>query len=67
MTPEERLAAYRVCQERGHGGADPARIRDLVYREPDGQPPWTRCRFCGTEYRIAHKLVERNAPEEGWR
>lgn len=52
MTPEERLAAYRVCQERGHQAAS---------ADPESEPclwSWQTCRFCGTEYRTESEVLE---------
>lgn len=52
----ERLAAYRECQKRGH--------------TPSGltlasNPPWSVCKFCGTNFRYEQVLVEGyNAPKE---
>jgi hypothetical protein len=55
-TAEERLRAYRICQERGHTPSN------LVLQ---CNPPLNVCKFCGTNYRFtAPELVETNPPTE---
>lgn len=61
-TPEERKRQYAICKERGHTAGFDRNQVTFAITYPDDYVCFSRCKFCGTDYRFVTNLEENNTP-----